>query len=386
MISNLKRIGRLTVGHYSVLKIDDTVFQWKYNIPTFLTFFFDDKDFYKEVEVEEYDDEEDSYISDIGYRCTVNKCKKILDSYGFNLPFFIDIYKSFRNELLQSLSEDIYFLAEETSEDKIQRLLSKIYSSNPDEEIYEFIDFLKNFNSSYYDEEAQINNLESYQMFLIGRYFDVPHHVIPVFHLFDEQYFYEYPEVMFLMYIRVLIETVPQDALIELDLSDIIEDEEEVRTIKNDLSNELVEKIQLYNKVFKILLDNEEELWELNNKENCRKLVDELHKCTNNNKKGKLLEELVEVLFASHSQFRVIEKRYSTGDEEIDLIIQNNVEKTFWVSLNSPIFLVECKNWSKPIGTRDLRDFEIKLQNHNNTAKVGLFFSYGGFTRECENE
>jgi hypothetical protein len=50
------------------------------------------------------------------------------------------------------------------------------------------------------------------------------------------------------------------------------------------------------------------------------------------------------------------------------------------------LILVECKNWSRAIGSSEARDFEIKLQNHRPLVKVGIFVAYGGVTREFMTE
>ena len=76
----------------------------------------------------------------------------------------------------------------------------------------------------------------------------------------------------------------------------------------------------------------------------------------------------------------------NTGDEEIDLVIRNNIDRPFWLAFNSPCFFVECKNWKNKIGTSEIRDFEMKMRNHTTMVKIGFFVSINGFSSEVENE
>src|SRR4051812_25493462 len=74
------------MGSYSRLSIGAIVFQWKYHVPTFLTFVFKAEDFFIEREApaseEEPIDPEDLYIEKGGYRTSVAEAKAVLDEYG----------------------------------------------------------------------------------------------------------------------------------------------------------------------------------------------------------------------------------------------------------------------------------------------------------------
>jgi len=50
------------------------------------------------------------------------------------------------------------------------------------------------------------------------------------------------------------------------------------------------------------------------------------------------------------------------------------------------MFFVECKNWQKAVGAKELRDFELKIQNHRPLVRLGFFVAPGGFSRECITE
>jgi restriction endonuclease Mrr len=99
--------------------------------------------------------------------------------------------------------------------------------------------------------------------------------------------------------------------------------------------------------------------------------------------KGRVLESLLAALFSGERELEIAERRYSTGDEEIDLIVKNNVDRPFWHALDSPLIFIECKNWSTPVGAAEIRDFEGKMTNHAPLCRVALFVAARGFTSDA---
>lgn len=47
---------------------------------------------------------------------------------------------------------------------------------------------------------------------------------------------------------------------------------------------------------------------------------------------------------------------------------------------------MECKNWSRPVGSSEARDFEGKLQNHGPLVKLGIFVAFSSVTSEFITE
>jgi hypothetical protein len=96
------------MGSYSQLTIGEIVFAWKYHVPTFLTLVFSPDDLFIEREEPVVDPDDDDpvevdpdelYIEKGGYRTTVARAKAVLDEYGYTVPFFAEIYQSFRDDL-----------------------------------------------------------------------------------------------------------------------------------------------------------------------------------------------------------------------------------------------------------------------------------------------
>lgn len=96
------------------------------------------------------------------------------------------------------------------------------------------------------------------------------------------------------------------------------------------------------------------------------------------NRKGKLLEDLMVLLFKTIHGFHQTTPNRQNDIEEIDLLIQNNSTDPFW-SKESSYILAECKNWSKPAGVAELRSFLYKLQHRFGRSRLGFFIAVGGF-------
>lgn len=108
-------------------------------------------------------------------------------------------------------------------------------------------------------------------------------------------------------------------------------------------------------------------------------LIDKVKTAIEIEEKGKYLEELIARFFSEIQGFQVIERK-RTKTEEIDIVIINNSEQSFWKS-ESNLILVECKNWNKPAGKNEYVAFREKLENRRGRAKLGFFVSVKGFAK-----
>ncbi len=106
---------------------------------------------------------------------------------------------------------------------------------------------------------------------------------------------------------------------------------------------------------------------------------------TDRNRKGKLLEELVRLLFRATPGFERVETRLNNKSEEIDIVVENNADDAPWKNDGASYLLGECKNWSKPCGSGELAKFREKLTAKYQRARTGFFFAPGGFTKEFHN-
>ena len=165
----------------------------------------------------------------------------------------------------------------------------------------------------------------------------------------------------------------------------MIETEAEIRSMHTDLAYSLLQKVDVYERVFRALSSREEHVQDRYARTQVRQALVTLGDATGAQAKGEALEALMAAAFSIKPQLQVVDRRYSTGDEEIDLLVKNNVARPFWQGLASPLIFVECKNWVAPVGALEIRNFEIKLQNHAPMARVGILVASGGFTSEAFN-
>lgn len=98
----------------------------------------------------------------------------------------------------------------------------------------------------------------------------------------------------------------------------------------------------------------------------------------NAQRKGRLLEDLLQLLLKSIPGFIVKDRRRGI-DEELDLIVRNESSDPWW-SKEGQFFLVECKNWSRPCDPKELDRFLAKLLRRFDRAKLGFFVAASGFT------
>lgn len=97
------------------------------------------------------------------------------------------------------------------------------------------------------------------------------------------------------------------------------------------------------------------------------------------NRKGKLLEDLMVLLFKSVPGFRQAEPRRRNDVEEIDILIPNESDDPFWKK-ESQYILAECKHWTKPVGAPELRHLLHKMERRFGRCDLGFFIAMNGFT------
>jgi CheY-like chemotaxis protein len=107
---------------------------------------------------------------------------------------------------------------------------------------------------------------------------------------------------------------------------------------------------------------------------------------TDPNRKGKLLEDLMVLLVKTIPGFHQADARRRNDVEEIDVLIRNESTDPFWVNERTSYVLVECKNWTKPVGVGDLRSFVWKLARRYGRCRLGFFVAMGGFTSSFKDD
>jgi CheY-like chemotaxis protein len=99
---------------------------------------------------------------------------------------------------------------------------------------------------------------------------------------------------------------------------------------------------------------------------------------TDANRKGKLLEDLLVYLLRTIQGFRQASPRRRNDIEEIDIVVQNESNDPLWAKEQQYI-LVECKNWSKPVGAPELHDLIHKMERRFDRCRLSFFVALKGF-------
>jgi GTPase Era involved in 16S rRNA processing len=117
---------------------------------------------------------------------------------------------------------------------------------------------------------------------------------------------------------------------------------------------------------------------ELSNK--LMKLIEAVECAQTNDEKGKSLEQLAKFLFDNVPSLSCKYLNLFTRSSELDLVVEYNHEKGILHPFHEAgrYCLVECKNWSKPVGVSPVRDFIGKLDKCK--ISLGIIFSKNGVT------
>jgi hypothetical protein len=108
-----------------------------------------------------------------------------------------------------------------------------------------------------------------------------------------------------------------------------------------------------------------------------QQLIADVDSAATNKEKGDTLEELCAYLFESLDGVEVVVRDIQMASEEIDLVLYNPKEEQILQPWEY-VVLVECKNWSKPVGAALLDNFIAKLRRRS--LKTGIFVAANGVT------
>jgi hypothetical protein len=95
--------------------------------------------------------------------------------------------------------------------------------------------------------------------------------------------------------------------------------------------------------------------------------------------KGRLLEELAERLVATVDGFDIVKRDARSSAEEIDLLVRNEADTAFLRSLGTPL-IVECKNWSSPVGAPEITVLAGKMAALSPDVRTAVLVAPKGVT------
>lgn len=99
---------------------------------------------------------------------------------------------------------------------------------------------------------------------------------------------------------------------------------------------------------------------------------------TEDTSKGKLLENLINVLFSSVSGLQFRSQNLHTRSSELDLLYRILTSNNPFHEMFGQYLVIECKAWEKPIGVKEIRSFVGNLQSVN--AQGGVLVSKKGIS------
>jgi len=192
----------------------------------------------------------------------------------------------------------------------------------------------------------------------------------------------DYGDFYDILVVWLLLKASAPKASVVLNFGDLLEGpdyREEAATFLNRVKEEAATKALAFQHAFSLLLAKDAELDLMHRRYQVSALLADLNKEEDPQRKGRLLEDIGCQIFTLSSGLAIESTRLNNKDEELDIVLRNNITRSFFISLRSPIILVECKNWSRQVSASVLRDFESKVRNHSNLCRIGIFVALNGF-------
>ena len=104
---------------------------------------------------------------------------------------------------------------------------------------------------------------------------------------------------------------------------------------------------------------------------------------TDRHRKGAKLEQTLRFLFHSLPGLSRVSANWRSDVEEIDLVVRNESADPF-LQKEGSLWLVECKNWSKPVDPQTVTAFRSKIRDRHGRVSLGFFVAMAGFTKNVE--
>lgn len=115
-------------------------------------------------------------------------------------------------------------------------------------------------------------------------------------------------------------------------------------------------------------------------------LLDRALKCTDSARKGLLFEQVLCLILSQPRYFQVMEHRFKTETEEIDLVLRNRATGALADILGGPLILVSGKNQSKAVGGPEVRALRGNMGNRRGRCSFGILASAGTLARTTKAE
>lgn len=377
------------MGWYTELKIGKESWSWRKDLPPIVPLIFYGDNSIKGLEF--IDTCKNYYEKFIGFDITVKRAISNLDNLGITLDFLTTIYASYRpgfayqNKMMFNVGIEV---EKELNQSKLniqyKKHIERIEKSNASNDILAVIEVLKQgkiIETSLWDSDGE--PFIPAIMFVKNRDELSQDNIIEAcsfgsFILYAKE---QLPEIYQLFEWRLWMEASPKNSKVKLNLAEWIYEGGDINYVISESIKELSDKVISYSRTFNTIVGGNDTI----KIEYSRKKIIEEWKASNERidnsyEKGRRLENFTATLIDAIEGVSIIEKNLKSDLEELDLIIKNNISSPFIQSINSPIFLVECKNWTNPVGVEEARVFESKIRELGKRANLGIFVALNGVT------
>jgi len=115
-----------------------------------------------------------------------------------------------------------------------------------------------------------------------------------------------------------------------------------------------------------------------------KKLLNAADRSKTSDARGKAFEDLACLIFGSIPGVSVIYRNSLNAleSEEIDIVLRNR-QHPKGLDIFDPFLLIECKNWSKPVGSSEITIFANKLRNRG--LDFGILIAANGITGDPDD-
>lgn len=338
------------------------------------------------------------------FTSTVAACKVNLDRYGYSWNFLVQFYRESRfteafaagafGALLYDLVSDAH---------ERERIYTLFKNYPPEKDLLALAQYYRDIDEQ--DEEIGFDELfggtdqeESYAD--LGQMF--PDMVVPATELIDDYAAirtveflnwlrYMSPDLHWLFFVRVLLESLEDTDVVDFDMSEYIgeaialEETSGVCDLGSDFLRNSTEGLskhaQMIGRMYSVLASSGSNLGQsyfIGRAQGLLNIIDTQQGTSQ--ERGRYLEDLVEALIRMEPKLRVLQKNLANDTEELDIVLSNQLDNPFWLAMQSPVMFVECKNWKTLVGASEARVFESKLRERGNICRVGIFVALNGFT------
>lgn len=379
------------MGWYTELKIGDKYWSWRKTLPIEVPLLFYGKHKSIEEDIANLTIDSDEFV---GFEATVGQVISNLDALGLTLDFFISTYSTYRKGFVNwalailNVRQKIYehdLDKSDVNKAKIKQVknhIKRVKAGNANNDIVAAIQILKDkvvLKSHLHGDESIIPSLDNVHM---NTNLDEPNILEATTFGFFLTYAHEnLPEIAWLYEVRLILETLSKRTKAKLNMKEWVMEGLDMNVIRDSIDT-LGLKAKTYARTFDAILGGADTY----SKEYERITLTEQWKKLKSLKKdditkGTKLEDFIASLFHKNFGFEVLSKKLLVETQELDIVVKNVSKNDFVKTLNSPFILIECKNWSEPVGVPEARIFESKYREAGKKVNLGIFVAINGVTK-----